>query len=52
MPFLLPFHVGEAGRWGGVLCCCGLTQQVAEHHTFVRSLSPFTVGWDRELKKK
>jgi len=32
--------------------CCGLTQQVAQHHTVIRSLPPFLVGWRRELEKK
>jgi len=32
--------------------CCGLTQQMAEHHTVVLSLPPFSVGWRRELGKK
>ena len=32
--------------------CCGLTQQVAEHHTVVHSLPLFPVGWGKESEKK
>jgi len=32
--------------------CGDLTQQVAQHHTVIHSLSPFPVGWGRESKKE
>ncbi|NXJ09969.1 PLCX1 protein, partial [Odontophorus gujanensis] len=35
-----------------ITVCCGLTLQVAEHHTVICSLSPFPVGWGRESGKK
>lgn len=31
--------------------CCGLIQQVAQHHTVALSLHPFPVGWVRESGK-
>jgi len=32
--------------------CCGLTQQVAQHQTVVRSLPTFSMGWGRQSGKK
>jgi len=41
-------------RWNSeghcLTCCCDLTWQVAEYHTVVHSLSPFSGGWERELR--
>lgn len=33
-------------------CYCDLTWQMAEHHTVVRLLSPFSVGWRENWKEK